>query len=116
MAPEAPVKELGNVLKRMLQFMHEVPAEEEIHFAKVDLADGYWRMIVEESSRYNFTYVLPGPPDVPIQLVILSALQMGWEESPAYFCAATRKPPVTSHRRGSTRRPSCLRTLWNPSQ
>jgi hypothetical protein len=42
MAPEAPVKELGNVLKRMLQFMHEVPEEEEIHFSKIDLADGYW--------------------------------------------------------------------------
>jgi hypothetical protein len=89
MAPEAPVKELGNVLKRMLQFMHEVPEEEEIHFSKIDLADGYWRMIVEESSRYNFAYVLPGPPGAPIQLVIPSALQMGWNESPAYFCAAT---------------------------
>jgi hypothetical protein len=33
--------------------------------------------------------VLPGPPDVPIWLVIPSALQMGWNESPAYFCAAT---------------------------
>jgi hypothetical protein len=89
MAPEAPVKELGNVLKRLPQFMHEVPAEEEIHFAKVDLKDGYWRMIVEEISHYNLAYILPGPPDAPIQLVIPSALQMGWNESPAYFCAAT---------------------------
>jgi hypothetical protein len=69
--------------------MQEVPAEEHIHFAKVDLADGYWRMIVEKSSRWNFAYVLPGPPGAPTHLVIPSALQMGWNESPAYFCAAT---------------------------
>jgi hypothetical protein len=69
--------------------MQEVPPEEHIHFSKVDLADGYWRMIVEESSRWNFAYVLPGPPGAPIQLVIPSALQMGWNESPAYFCSAT---------------------------
>lgn len=58
-------------------------------FSKVDLADGYWRMIVEEWSRYNFAYVMPGPPGSPIRLVIPSALQMGCNESPAYFCAAT---------------------------
>ncbi len=69
--------------------MQEVPPEEHIHFSKVDLADGYWQMIVEESSRWNFAYVLPGPPGAPTQLVIPSALQMGWNESPAYFCSAT---------------------------
>jgi hypothetical protein len=69
--------------------MQDVPPEEHVHFAKVDLADGYWRMIVEASSRWNFAYVLPGPPGAPVRLVIPSALQMGWNESPAYFCAAT---------------------------
>jgi hypothetical protein len=42
LAPEGPVKELGNVLPRILDFMATVPAEEHIHFAKIDLADGYW--------------------------------------------------------------------------
>jgi hypothetical protein len=42
LAPEAPVKELGNVLPRLLDFMATVPAEEHIHFSKMDLADGYW--------------------------------------------------------------------------
>jgi hypothetical protein len=69
--------------------MRDVPPEEHVHFAKVDLADGYWRMIVEASSHWNVAYVLPGPPGAPVQLVIPSALQMGWNESPAYFCAAT---------------------------
>jgi hypothetical protein len=63
---------------------------EHIHCAKVDLADGYWRMIVKASSRWNFAFVLPGPPGSPaVRLVLPSALQMGWNESPAYLCAAT---------------------------
>jgi hypothetical protein len=69
--------------------MQEVPAQEHIQFSKIDLADGYWRMIVEEASRWNFAYVLPGPPDESLKIVIPSALQMGWNESPGYFCAAT---------------------------
>jgi hypothetical protein len=69
--------------------MQEVPPEEHIHFSKIDLADGYWRMIVEEESCWNFAYVFPGPPGAPVQLMNSRALQMGWNESPAYFCAAT---------------------------
>jgi hypothetical protein len=89
LAPEAPVKELGNVLPRLLDFMAAVPPEEHIHFSKMDLADGYWRMIVEPKARWNFAYVMPCAPGQPIQLVIPRALQMGWNESPAYFCATT---------------------------
>jgi hypothetical protein len=70
--------------------MQEVPPEEHIQFSKIDLANGYWRMIVEESSRWNFAYVLPVAPDAPTQLVIPSALQIGWNQSPAYFCSATK--------------------------
>jgi hypothetical protein len=90
LAPEVPVKDLGNILSRLLQFMQEVPVEEEIHFAKMDLANGYWHIIVERSSCWNFDYVLPAPPGTPVQLVIPSALQMGWNKGPAYFCATTK--------------------------
>jgi hypothetical protein len=69
--------------------MQEVPAEEHILFSKIDLADGYWRMVVEKDSHWNFDYMLLGRPGSPLRLVIPSALQMGWNESPAYFCAAT---------------------------
>jgi hypothetical protein len=60
LAPEAPVKELGNVLPWLLDFMASVPAEKHIHFSKMDLANGYWRMVVEPAARWNFTYVMPG--------------------------------------------------------
>jgi hypothetical protein len=49
-APEAPVKELGNVLKRLLHFMQDVPKDEHIQLLKLDLANGYWQMIVEKDS------------------------------------------------------------------
>ncbi len=83
------MKELGNVLPRILDFMASVPPEEHIHFSKMDLADGYWRMVVEPDARWNFAYVMPSAEGQPIRLVIPRALQMGWNESPAYFCATT---------------------------
>jgi hypothetical protein len=89
LSPEAPVKELRNVLPSLLDFMKAVPTEEHIHFSKMDLADGYWRMIVEREPRWNFAYVMPCDPGQPMQLVILHALQLGWNKSPAYFCATT---------------------------
>ena len=88
-SPAYPVKELGRVLPRLLAFMSCVPREETIMFAKIDLSDGFWRMLVRESDKWNFTYVLPGAADAPLRLIIPHALQMGWTESPGYFCATT---------------------------
>lgn len=88
-SPPEPVKELGNVILRLFDFMAAVPSSEIIMFSKIDLSDGFWRMIVQEGAEWNFAYVLPGLPGDEIQLVVPSALQMGWTESPGYFCAAT---------------------------
>ncbi len=87
--PEETVKELWHVLLRLLQFMQEGPGGEHILFSKIDLTNGYWRLIIEKESRWHFTYALPGPPGSLLWLVILSLLQMGWNKSLAYFCCAT---------------------------
>ena len=59
-------------------------------FSKIDLNDGYWRIVVNEADTWNFAYVLlPLKPGDDIELVIPDALQMGWSESPPFFCAAT---------------------------
>lgn len=59
-------------------------------FAKIDLSDGFWRiMLVQESDKWNFAYVLPSASGEPLQLIIPHALQMGWTGSPGYFFAAT---------------------------
>ncbi len=67
----------------MLDFMASVPIEEHIHFSKMDLADGYWRMIVEPEAQWNFAYVMPCAPGGEINIVIPTALQMGWKKNPA---------------------------------
>ena len=89
LSPQVPVKELGAVLPRLFEFMARAPGSEQINFSKVDLSDGFWRLTVDPTERCNFCYVMPRGPGQPVQIVVPSALQMGWTESPAYFCAAT---------------------------
>jgi hypothetical protein len=90
LAPVEAVKAIGQVLPNLFQFMADTPQEEIIAFSKIDLSDGFWRMIVEENSKWNFCYVMPDPDGSPTRIVVPSALQMGWAESPPYFCAATQ--------------------------
>ena len=88
-APTGPVKEIGRVLQRLLRFMKDVPPEQWILFSKLDISDGFWRMIVRGNDAYNFSYVLPQKAGKPTRIVVPSAVQMGWNESPPYFCAVT---------------------------
>jgi len=87
--PEVPVKEIGMVLHRLLYFMKMTRAGVWIYFSKLDISDGFWRLVVRPEDSFNFAYVLPQKPGEPIRIVVPSALQMGWTQSPAYFCAAT---------------------------
>jgi hypothetical protein len=89
LAPSTPVKLIGHVLEELFEFMAIAPSDTDVLLGKVDLSDGFWRMIVKPSQRYNFCYVMPQPEGEPVRIVIPSALQMGWRESPGYFCAAT---------------------------
>ena len=88
-APKGPVKEIGKVLPRLLRYMRDVPPEQWILFSKLDISDGFWRLIVKGDDCYNFAYVLPQKPGEPTRIVVPSAVQMGWVESPPYFCAVT---------------------------
>ncbi len=60
-SPVYPVKVIGWVLVRILRFMAAIPAEETIMFAKFDLSDGFWRMLVAKDCKWNFAYTLPAP-------------------------------------------------------
>jgi hypothetical protein len=74
------------LLSSLLDFMATVPAEEHIHFSKLYLADGYWRMIVTREERWNFAYVMPSKPGEELMVVVPSALQ--WKNTPTIltFC------------------------------
>lgn len=56
--------------------------------AKWDIKDGFWRLDCEAGQEWNFAYVIPQEDGKPVKLVIPTSLQMGWIESPPYFCAA----------------------------
>jgi hypothetical protein len=90
-APTAAMAELGNVLPHLIYAVANADeAQGPILFLKLDIKDSYWRMVVPANNEWNFAYVLPkASPDKPTRLVIPSSLQMGWHDSPAYFCAAS---------------------------
>jgi hypothetical protein len=93
-APAEAIVQLGQCLQRI---KHTMATNYDPHhpfaFAKIDIKDGFWRMMVSKQDAWNFCYVLPSlDPDQPldqIEIVVPSSLQMGWCESPPYFCAAT---------------------------
>ena len=88
---QAAVRALGTALPALLVFMFDTDSKWEIDWHKIDLSDGFWRMIVEHGKEYNFVYQLPHQEgDTETHYVVPSSLQMGWKNSPAYFCYATK--------------------------
>jgi hypothetical protein len=88
------------LLSRIIHVFGESRDDEKIFMAKWDVKDGFWRMDNEEGEewKWNFAHVMPQDPSEPTRLVVPISLQMGWVESPPYFCAATVKRAATSHR------------------
>jgi hypothetical protein len=84
------VKRLGSAMADALMFQFDNPCTWEVRWSKIDLSDGFWRMIVQSGQEHNFVYELPPNPGRPGKwFVIPSALQMGWTNSPAFFCTTT---------------------------
>lgn len=93
-APQKAMAELGFVLKRIIYQMGiKYDPNKPFMFSKVDIKDGFWRLMVSEDNAWHFCYVLPplqGTATLDeIEIVVPNALQMGWCESPPLFCAAT---------------------------
>jgi hypothetical protein len=82
MAHRGALDQLGQALSRIIHAFAKADENAKIFMAKWDIKDGFWRMDCEEGEEYNFAYVL-------LHLVVPTSLQMGWVESPPYFCAAT---------------------------
>jgi len=87
---QKPVKALGTASLAILMFLYDIDCRWSIDWQKIDLSDGFWRMIVEAGKEYNFVYQMPPKEGQEEDIyVIPSSLQMGWKNSPAYFCTAT---------------------------
>jgi len=89
MAPRGALDKLGQALSRIIHAFAKADEDAKIFMAKWDIKDGFWWMDCEKGEEYNFAYVLPQEEGMPITLVIPTSLQMGWVESPPYFCAVT---------------------------
>ena len=93
-APAESMIQLGNCIQRIIYTLAtNYDPNHPFAFAKMELKDGFWRMLVSEADAWNFCYVLPShlPNQLldDVDIVVPSSLQMGWCESPPYFCAAT---------------------------
>lgn len=94
LAPAEAMIQLGNCIKRLVALMadNEDPSTP-FMFSKLDIKDGFWRMSVSEEDAWNFCYALPSSdPNQDLDDVIIvvpNCLQMGWCESPPFFCAAS---------------------------
>lgn len=88
----AAMLRIASVLPDALALMFYADGADEVLWAKLDLADGFWRMVVASPHEWGFAFQLPPRPEDPeddAYFVIPSALQMGWTNSPAFFCDAT---------------------------
>ena len=90
------MKELGRVLERMISLMAVAPSNSpDFLFSKLDIKDGFRRLKVTEDDSWKFCYILPpitGTETInidEIQIVVPDSLQVGWTESPPFFCSAT---------------------------
>ncbi len=57
-APPEAVKEIGKVFPWLLQYMRDTPEGLHILFSKLDISNGFWRLVVQEADSFNFAYVL----------------------------------------------------------
>ena len=88
-APKGAIDQLGHSLTHGIHAFVEAEEEARIFMAIWDIKDGFWRLDAEDGAKWNFSYVLPQHPGQPCYLVVPTSLQMGWVESPIFFCAAS---------------------------
>ena len=87
-APRGAIDQIGHSLQRIIHAFATSDPDAKIFMAKWDIKDGFWRLNCETGQEWNFAYVMPSADKDNPKLVIPTSLQMGWIESPPYFCAA----------------------------
>ena len=74
-APAEVLEQVGTVMPRTINALATDPlSEDPIHFSKLDIKYGFWRMVCAVGEEWNFAYVLPNHPEAPTKFVIPSAL------------------------------------------
>jgi hypothetical protein len=93
LACQESMNQLGSALKRIIAVLADGQStQKQFVYSKLDIKDGFWRMIVNEDDAWNFCYVIPNKATNDIDntcIVVPNSLQMGWTESPPLFCTAS---------------------------
>jgi hypothetical protein len=87
-ATKGAIDQIGESLSRIIYAFSKANKDAKTFMAKWDIKDGFWRMDCENREEWNLVYVLPQEQGKLVQIVVPTFLQMGWVESPPYFCAA----------------------------
>ena len=94
LAVQEAMNQLGSALRRIIAAVADGQQDgRTFMFSKLDIKDGFWRMVVSAADAWNFCYIIPSvDPSATLddtRIVVPNALQMGWCESPPFFCAAS---------------------------
>jgi hypothetical protein len=84
--PKGAIDQLGHSLTQTIHAFVETEEDARIFMAKWDIKDGFLRLDMEDGAEWNSAYDLPQHPGQSCYLVIPTSLQMGWVESPPFFC------------------------------
>ena len=68
-APQGSTGHLGSTLKRLVTvILNNYSLEFPFLFTKLDIADGFWRLMVSHLQAWNFCYVLPATDGPQVSL------------------------------------------------
>lgn len=82
--------QFGHTLQQALsQIVHADPQYGPVNLAKINIADGFYRVWVQICDIPKLSVALPSAPHMPPLVAFPLALPMGWVESPPYFTALT---------------------------
>ena len=90
--PLAPreAMQFGRALQRVLTtIVHADPRYGPVYLAKIDIADGFYRVWVQAADIPKLGVALPTSAGAPLMVAFPLALPMGWVESPPYFTVLT---------------------------
>ena len=89
LAPQEAMQ-FGRALQRLLQRVHDAnPRYGPVHLAKIDIADGFYRIGIRGSDAMKLAVLFPTRKGEEPLIAIPLTLPMGWKESPPAFCTAT---------------------------
>jgi hypothetical protein len=82
--------QFGRTLERIIaQTVGADPRFGPVHFIKIDISDGFYRVQVRAEYIPKLGVSFPSLPNQEPVVAFPLALPMGWTESPPYFCAVT---------------------------